>query len=180
MLNVLFIGNSHTYYNDMVHLFAELCKKSGLEITTTMLTSPGQSLIWHYNDPQVRFNILYGNFDYIVLQDAAHPFAGEQALLEGVEKIQSFIHQTTAKTMLYMTWAKQDTPQDQVMMSDAYQTVAKKTNSLLAPVGDCWKKSLELSPNLNLFDDDGKHASEAGSTLVATVIYDTLISDLAN
>ena len=29
-MRVLFIGNSHTYYNDMPHLFAQICREKGI------------------------------------------------------------------------------------------------------------------------------------------------------
>lgn len=178
MLKVLFIGNSHTYYNDMVNTFARTCHANGIEVHTTMLTSPGKSLLWHSQEPQLRFNILYGSYDYIVLQDAAHPFAGEESLLKGVEKIKEFIDKTSSKTVLYMTWAEKRFPQNQTVMSEAYHSVAKKTNSILAPVGEHWNEVLKNIPQIELFDNDGEHASPFGSFLVSKIIYSTIFGEL--
>ncbi len=177
-MKILFIGNSHTYYNDMVHTFARVCHANGTEIHTTMLTSPGKSLLWHSEEPDVRFNILFGGYDYIVLQDAAHPFAGEEALLKGAQKLKEFIDKTSSKTVLYMTWAEKRFPQNQTIMSEAYYSVALKTNSLLAPVGEHWQKVLAKSPDIELFDNDGEHASPFGSFLVSRVIYKTIFGEL--
>jgi len=45
-----------------------------------MIAHDGRSLSEHAIEPEVRFNILYGDYDYVVLQEASHPFAGEESL----------------------------------------------------------------------------------------------------
>ena len=37
-MRILFIGNSHTYFNDMPHLCAELLRAAGKDVEVTMLT----------------------------------------------------------------------------------------------------------------------------------------------
>ena len=47
-MKVLFVGNSHTYYNDMPRLFAMMCARlTGDEPEVTMLAYSGRSLAWH-------------------------------------------------------------------------------------------------------------------------------------
>lgn len=36
-MRILFIGNSHTYFNDMPYQFAELVRAAGKEVEITML-----------------------------------------------------------------------------------------------------------------------------------------------
>lgn len=179
MIKILFIGNSHTYFNDMVQRFVETCNENGTEVHVAMLAHGGKGLLWHSEEPEVRFNILYGGYDYVVLQDAAHPFGGEENLLKGVKKIQEFINQVTAKTVLYMTWAEKEFPKNQEAMSLAYKAVAKKTNALLAPVGDYWKEMLIQRPDTAIFSTDGQHASPKGSLLASQIIYLTLFEGLS-
>ena len=66
-MKILFIGNSHTYFNDMPYMFAELMRASGTEVEITMLTRGGQTIKGHIANEQTRFNILYGNYDYVIL-----------------------------------------------------------------------------------------------------------------
>lgn len=174
MKAILFIGNSHTYYNDMVQMFKEICQKNGINVRVTTLTHGGKSLLWHSEEPEARFNVLYGEYDYVVLQDAAHPFAGEKALLEGVLKIKEDIDKTSAKTVLYMTWAEKCMPQNQAVMSKAYKNVAAQTDSILAPVGNRFWEEMTSSPETDLFADDGQHASVAGSMLISQEIYNAI------
>jgi len=180
VVKVLFIGNSHTYYNDMVMMFKNKCNENRIEVDVTMLTHGGKTLLWHSDEPEIRFNILYGEYDYVVLQDAAHPFVGEENLLSGVKKIKKYIDEIEARTVLYMTWEEKINIQNQEKMSLAYRNVASKTNSMLAPVGDYWNKAIVNDPNIELFADDGRHASELGSFLTSNVLYYSIFEELEN
>ena len=75
-MRVLFVGNSHTYFNDMPHTFARLCAAAGAgEVLPTMLAFSGRSLSWHLEEYfSLRYNLLWGGYDYCVIQQQAHPF----------------------------------------------------------------------------------------------------------
>lgn len=77
-LRILFIGNSHTYFNDMPEMVAERFRKTKYDCEVTMIAHGGWFLEQHVNEPDVRFNILYGHYDYVVLQEHAHPFCPEE------------------------------------------------------------------------------------------------------
>lgn len=68
-LRILFIGNSHTYFNDMPEMVAERFRKTKYDCEVTMIAHGGWFLEQHVNEPDVRFNILYGHYDYVVLQE---------------------------------------------------------------------------------------------------------------
>ena len=180
MIKLLFIGNSHTYYNDMVAMFKEKCNQNNIDVHVTMLTHGGKTLLWHSEEHEVRFNILFGEYDYVILQDAAHPFGGEEILLKGVEKIKKHIDETKAKTVLYNTWAEKSIPQNQEKMSLAYKNVANKTNSILAPVGEYWAYVITKHPTVELFDKDGEHASRLGSYLASNILYYSIFENTDN
>ena len=73
-LNILFVGNSHTYYNDMPLMVQRRAIECGYDFRVTMIAHGGWFLAQHAEEPDVRFNILYGGYDYVVLQEHAHPF----------------------------------------------------------------------------------------------------------
>ena len=54
-MRILFIGNSHTYFNDMPHLCAELLRAAGKDVEVTMLTRGGETLHGHILSEQTRF-----------------------------------------------------------------------------------------------------------------------------
>ena len=61
-MKVLFIGNSHTYFNDMPALFRAVCGQHGIDVHVTMLTKGGMGLDYHLRQEQTLFNIRYGGF----------------------------------------------------------------------------------------------------------------------
>ena len=67
-LRILFIGNSHTYFNDMPQMVARRFLEEGYDCEVTMIAHGGWFLEQHVKEPDVRFNILYGHYDYVVLQ----------------------------------------------------------------------------------------------------------------
>ena len=53
-LRILFIGNSHTYYNDMPNMVAEKSRKEGYDCEVTMIAHGGWFLEQHVQEPDVR------------------------------------------------------------------------------------------------------------------------------
>ena len=46
-MKFLFIGNSHTFRNDMPHIFQMICEKNGIDAQVTMLAHGGKTLAFH-------------------------------------------------------------------------------------------------------------------------------------
>ena len=104
MNRVLFIGNSHTYFNDMPHMFAEICRSSGADVEVTMLTHGGKGWDFHVEEPEIPFNIKYGNYDAAVLQHSAHPMGDLNVMKVCGEKLIRWVQEAGARPILYMTW----------------------------------------------------------------------------
>ena len=105
-IRVLFIGNSHTYYNDMPELFRERAERDGFACEVTMLAHGGWRLSQHAKEPEVSFNIHYGNYDYVVLQEHAHPFVPFAEYQTSVSTLTDWIRAAGAVPLFYLTWAK--------------------------------------------------------------------------
>ena len=90
-LSILFIGNSHTYCNDMPLMVRRRAVDEGYDCQVTMLAHPGWYLAQHTAEPDVRFNILYGGYDYVVLQEHAHPFGPEEKFHDAVIALNEII-----------------------------------------------------------------------------------------
>lgn len=135
-LRILFIGNSHTYYNDMPLLVKKRFADEGYDCHVTMLAHPAWFLAQHVEDPEAKFNILYGGNDYVVLQEHAHPFGPEEKFFNTVRALTEWIKGAESTPVIYLTWARKDEPEVQQRMSEAHEKIAKETASLLAHVGD--------------------------------------------
>lgn len=173
-MRVLFIGNSHTYVNDMPELFAGMAREKGIPCEVTMIAHGGWFLHQHQKEPDVRFNILFGNYDYVVLQEHAHPFGPESVMIEAAKEISKWIREAGSIPVAYMTWAEKENEAGQQQMTDAYRRMAVETGAVLAPVGEEWWKYKHAHPEVEMYASDGEHASLEGSTLAARILLEAI------
>jgi hypothetical protein len=176
-LNILFIGNSHNYYNFMPQLLVELVNavNQGLSVKVEQLTGKGVSLEWHWNNSKTRGKICAKNWDCIVLQErSGGPLEQPASFETHAQLLYREIKRQGAQTILYMTWANRSRPETQDKITEAYERVARKTGAIVVPVGLAWKRALQLQPDINLYHDDGRHANPTGSYLAACVFYAVL------
>lgn len=176
-LRILFIGNSHTYYNDMPLLVRRRFEED-YDCEVTMLAHPCWFLAQHVEDPEARFNILYGGYDYVVLQEHAHPFGPEEKYFDAVRTLTGWIREARSTPVIYLTWAQKSEPEVQAQMTAAHRKIAEETGALLAHVGDQWWEYMQSHPELEMYAEDGAHASPAGSDFVAEMIEAEIRGDL--
>ena len=178
-LKILFIGNSHTYYNDMPLMVQRRAIDEGFACHVTMIAHGGWYLAQHAEEPDVRFNILFGGYDYVVLQEYAQPFAPEEKFLTAVQTLNAWIREAGSIPILYETWAAKAEPEKQAYMDEVHKRAAESIGSLLAPAGENWWGYMRSWPELEMYDPDGEHASKAGSDFAAKYIWETIRSDLS-
>lgn len=178
-IRILFIGNSHTYFNDMPATVAAMAEESGYDCQVTMIAHGGWFLEQHVKEPDVRFNILYGHYDYVVLQEHSHPFGPEEVFFTAVRKLDAWIKEAGSRTVIYMTWAKKDEPYNQPQMTAAHEKIAQEIGAVLAPVGSGWWTYAKSRPEAEMYYEDGAHASGEGSCFAAKCIWEAIRRDLA-
>ena len=179
-ISILFIGNSHTYVNDMPLMVKKRAEDAGYDCRITMLAHPGWYLAQHAEEPEAEFNILYGNYDYVVLQDHAHPFGPEKKYRDAVLALNQWIREAGSKPVIYECWAREDEPEKQQEMNDIHRAAAKEIHARLAPVGEDWWNYKNRWPDMKLYAEDGAHASPAGSDFAAKYIWTVIEEDLSS
>lgn len=177
-MKVLFIGNSHTYFNDMPYIFKQICQENSIDVEVTMLARGYKGLDYHCKEPQTRFNILYGNYDYIVLQHLQSGFSKE-VLYNSTKMLKEWINISGATPILYMTWSMKAEREKQKELSEGYKEVGEKLGITVAPVGEVWWRYFDSYPEDILYFKDDKHASKLGSTLAAYTIFSTIFCEKA-
>jgi uncharacterized protein DUF4886 len=176
-LRVLFVGNSYTFVNDLPRLVAEMSRAVKLDrpIETDSVVEGGATLKQLFDAGKALAAIRSGKFDAVVLQEQSQlPILDRKSFHESVRKFHAEIEQAKAKTVLYVTWARQNAPKTQSDLTEAYATIAKELGATLAPVGPAFERALADRPKISLFDSDGSHPSEAGSYLAACVFVEVL------
>ena len=137
-----------------------------------MLTQGGKCLDWHYEQKQTRFNILYGGYDYIVLQSKASNFDREAYLDSGKKIYDEWISKTNATPILYMVWSnKGKKKEEQPALTEANVELAKYTKGRVAPAGEVLQTVLRRRPAPELYREDGNHVTPTGSYLAAASIF---------
>ncbi|MBQ7499444.1 MAG: hypothetical protein IJT91_00970 [Clostridia bacterium] len=175
-MKVLFIGNSHTYFHDMPELFAEMVETtSGEKPEVTMLAYSGRELEWHRKEYfPIRFALMYGSYDYCVIQQAAHPFPPVDCTEKYLKELVSLCGKFNTVPVIFMTWAQKEHPENQQIMIDTYERLADENNCRLAPIGVVWEKVCKAYPDIELYNDDGGHAGPYGDFLIAAVLCHTI------
>lgn len=177
-VSILFIGNSHTYVNDMPEMVRRSAEDEGFACRVTMIAHGGWYLEQHVKEPDVRFNILYGGYEYVVLQEHAQPFGPEHLFHEAAVALNEMIREAGSTPVIYECWAAKDEPEKQAHMNAVHREVAEEIRALLAPVGENWWDYMKDWPDLRMYANDGEHAAKAGSEFAAKYLWETIRSDL--
>ena len=189
-LDVLFIGNSYIYFNDLPAMVEEISAAlDGPVIHGVAHTRGGQTLRGHLDEGHLGKILMKGaasgdDWDWVVLQEQStlgtryDPTTGvlgdPAAFNRAVRELTGIIRGRGAKPALYMTWAKEAFPGQAETLGDAYSSIGRELDLSVAPVGVAWAAVHQDRPNFNLYISDGSHPTAAGSYLAACVIYATL------
>jgi hypothetical protein len=187
-LNVLFVGNSFTFFNDMPSLVRQLAEAAHEEKTfaSTQETPGGFTLKQHW-DKGVAAQLLQSkHWDYVVLQEQSQAlsFAQWQRFQDVhpyARQLNNVAWQNKAKVIVFMTWGyangdlenrQSDSFLDmQNRLTDGNMELAKDLSATVAPVGTAWRQALSRNPQIGLWGEDGRHPSLKGSYLAACVFY---------
>lgn len=184
MKKILFIGNSHTYMNDMPELVRLMIENTiGEECQVFMLAYSARTLKWHMDEEYFseRFNILHGHYDYCIIQEYAHPLPEFEDTIKYSHEIIELCKQVGTVPIIFETWAEKDKPENQQEMNRRYRKIAEDEGVKLAPIGKIWSavlKELEAEVDADLYYKDGAHASGIGDYLVAMTLTKTITGKL--
>jgi len=177
-LNVLFIGNSYTFGNKLPWMLSALAASAEppRDIAVDMVATGGRSLAWHTENEPTFETIRKGGWDFVVLQDhSLGPLWHRNRTLEAARVLDAEIRAAGARTVFYMTWARERLPEMHRPLRNAYRDIAGELDALVAPVGIAWRRALLAEPTLPLFQPDESHPTPTATYLIACVFYATLI-----
>lgn len=197
---ILFVGNSHTYINNVPSMVKNLCSKNGISAKITTVIHGGYSL-YNYAYPdksdstQVKLSkklktlLKSKKWDYVILQDYRYGGLKNTAQTrKAVQALRPLIKKSGAQMVFCVTWAPKEghsdyrngwasSPNDYLSKkSDLFYALADKYKAALAPSGIAFMRANTLLPEIELYRSDKIHASVAGSYLSACVIYATLFN----
>jgi len=156
----------------MPALFSEMCRElTGKSADVTMLAFSNRTLNWHCKEYfSIRFALLYGKYDYCVIQQFGHPVPPIEETEPCVKRLAEQCKSVGTTPVLYMTWAKKEEPENVQLISGIYRTLAKKYGMLLAPTAELFETLRLERPEIDLYWHDGSHASPYGTYLIAATL----------
>jgi hypothetical protein len=172
---ILFVGNSLTYSNDLPKLVAQYGASKGNQITTQTLAYGGYALEDHWNDGELQQLITKGSFDFVVVQQGPSSQAdGREMLFDYGERIAALCEVRGAKLVFFMVWPAKVNYHTFDGVIKNYTDAAAHSGSLLCPVGKVWKDHFDSTNDFSYYGPDQFHPSLEGSTVAAQIIYETL------
>ena len=187
-LDVLFVGNSYTYVNNMPRMVeAVAASLRGPCIRTAMIATGGATLAEHWAADTVLRRLRERHWSFVVLQDQSE--FGESWQLNGRSRVGTSgaelreyggrfaraVRAAGATPLLLAHWSDDSAPvRDQQALDFAFASVAREARIAISPVGEAVKRVRGTLPEVSPYHEDGHHLSPAGSYLETLVLYSSL------
>lgn len=170
-MKVLFVGNSHTYMNDMPEMVRI---NSNEQLEVTMLARPAITFHDHLESMELQF-ALKQDYDIVVFQQAAHyPCPSKEETLEDAKKLIALARNCGVLPYIMIPWAQKGHDEDFKVIKDIYHTVMMDNMVDGIPVGYIIDNLNRNYSKLELFQDDQQHLSLIGSYIESIVILNTI------
>lgn len=183
MKNILFIGNSYTYVNDLPSVFAEVAAAQGLSVTVSSVTKGGWTLEKHASPAdecgaRVVAAFAENKYDYVILQEQSYrPIVKFDLFATAVHTLATMARQNGAQPILYATWGRAEgcpllaelsltSAEMTDALADAYTKVGATEDIPVAYVGRAWK----AASGADLYHPDLSHPAPAGTYLAALTL----------
>ena len=178
--DVLFVGNSFTYYNNSLHKhFRGLIAASSLASEdpgrVRIMTISGGQLPEH-RDGLIK-RLADEDWDAIVLQGhSLGPItpATAEPFKSAAREYAALIRADGAEPVFFMTWAYIGKPEMTVPLDEAYTAIGDELGARVVPVGLAFATVTEDRPTLRLRIPDAKHPTLAGTYLAACTFFASL------
>jgi len=194
--NILFIGNSLTFYNNMPDIFKKISEESGKNVNVESATIGGIALRNLINRPSITDKIKSNYWDFIILQsDDISAFPDMYDIeISTLRKFEDIIYKNciSTKIIYLMVWGLRNGVTIQELSGETvYYSyldylnkiyngtlyIANEMDIIISPVGWAWKEIRNQYPEIELFSSDNAHPGYNGSYLCAAVHYSIIFQE---
>lgn len=176
--NILYVGNSLTYSNDLPSMVESIARKLGKSIRTECICLPNYGLEDHWKDGIVQSKINSGTYDYVVFQQGPSSQSyGRSSLIEYGGLISNLAVSKEAKPVYFMVWPSADFYSTIEGVIKNYRDAAIQNNAMLINGGEIWKRFNDIKNSFMVYSKDRFHPSIAGSFLMALAHIKTIFPD---
>lgn len=172
---VLFIGNSLTYTNDLPDLVRREAASEGIKVKTKMLAFPNYAIEDHWNDGEVQKLLKTGRYDFLIVQQGpSSQQEGRKMLLESGALLKKLCEQSETELVYFMVWPSRQYYYTFDGVIKNHEDAAELNKAVLCPVGKVWKDHFDETSDFSYYGMDGFHPSLRGSQVAAEVITETI------
>ena len=185
-MNILFVGNSFTFFFDVPSMVSNLARENGIEATVHSVTKGGRRMIANLTEgdeyhEKIKSLLAENTYDALILQEQSNtPITSPDIFEEGFFGVAAMVG--AKRNILYSTWGYEDghawlsengmtSREMEAKLRVKYEELAKKMSADISPVGALFSS---LSGLLPLYDKDKKHQSYTGSAISALTHYTKL------
>lgn len=190
--NVLFLGNSYTYVNNLPNTLELLANSFGDSLTHDQNTPGGQNMQGHSTNATSLGKIAVGGWDFVAIQSQSQePSFSPSQVATDVYPYAAIICDSIraadqcVEPLFFMTWGRKNGDASncpfyppictydgmQNRLRESYLEMAHDNDASVSPVGAVWKQVRDSLPALELYSPDESHPSVAGTYVAACTFY---------
>ena len=189
--NVLFIGNSITYYNNMPQMFQSIANNKGHKVHVASHTPGGSGIVNHYVNNSLYSLIASKKWDIVILQPGTSESAGVSFPIKTTASraniLLDSIYKNNKCARVYLYEIPYGIPsnggypkyfQIQTIIKDSITKLADLLKLQMLAAGECTRSYYSQHQNLLLHNSiDDIHPNNYGSFLVASSFYVGIYQD---
>ena len=174
-INILFIGNSLTYTNDLPVMLERLLLIQSIEVgLVESIAYPNVGLPDHWENSFTRERLRQPGWDLVILQQGPSATEGRPYLLDYTPLFAEEARISGGRAGMFMVWPWLSRYSDFPRVSDSYATAARENDAYLYPAGEAWLNAWSEDPSLQLYSSDNFHPSILGTYLSALVMLEQI------
>ena len=174
-ISMLFMGNSHTSFNDLTKMVADMVRAGKPGRTVASVEAPGIMFLEERVHDAPSMDLLRSqNWSFVILQAQKYSLSGQfEYSTEEAKELIRMSRVQHAVPVMFPEWPLQNVDETQ-RIYDLHVSIAQAEPACVAPIGQAWDLALARDPSMPLYADDGNHSRPAGAFLAALVLYATI------
>lgn len=190
--NVLFLGNSYTYVNDLPNMLEQIANSFGDSLVHDQNTPGGYTMQGHSTNATTLAKIAIGGWNHVVIQSQSQePSFPPAQVASDVYPYAEIICDSIisadvcAEPLFFMTWGRKNGDAAncplyppictydgmQNRLRESYLEMGNDNDAAVSPIGAVWKQVRDSLPSLELYSPDESHPSVAGTYVASCTFY---------
>ena len=189
MLNILFIGNSYTYFHNVDLKLEGFARAAGIPVQVERITKGGYSFA-HYLNPENEYGAKVAaalssgkKYDFVVLQEqSVRALTNPGGFYSNTRSLCNMIRKNGATPVLYSTWGRKaghSTLEEKGwtnesmtwMLAAAYSAIGREMDVPVAFVGLSFFDVYTGESGIDIYNEDKTHPNNNGSYLAAATLF---------